>query len=84
MLVGETVNKAVLDCGASKTVCGKEWLQCYMDSLNEKTRSQIKEFTSDILFKFGVGKLKALKMVHLPVHLSDQQIGNTTGSCGGH
>lgn len=72
LLVGETINRAVLDCGASKTVCGLDWYQCYVDSLDRGTC--VKEFSSDSVFKFGVGKLKAEKMVHLPVTVFDQDI----------
>ena len=67
LLVGETVNKAVLDSGASKTVCGLEWYKCYLDSLDDELRKDLKEYTSDTIFRFGVGKLKAMKMAHLPV-----------------
>ena len=74
LLVGETVNKAVLDSGASKTVCGNEWYKCYVDSLEEKSRSLIKEYSSDTIFRFGVGRLKASKMVHLPVTLCNNEI----------
>ena len=72
--MGETINKAVLDCGASKTVCGNEWLKCYLDSIDEKTKGDIKEFPSNTIFKFGVGKLRALKMIHLPVHICNKEI----------
>ena len=74
LLVGETVNKAVLDSGASKTVCGKEWYDCYIESVDENTKKDLKEFPSDTVFRFGVGKLRALKMVHLPVKLCEKQI----------
>ena len=74
LLVGETVNKAVLDSGASKTVCGTEWFSCYVDSINEKSRKEIKEFPSESTFKFGVGRQKAIKMVHLPVVFCGQKI----------
>ena len=29
---GETLNLTVLDSGCAKTVCGEEWLKCYIDS----------------------------------------------------
>ena len=73
-LVGETVNKAVLDSGASKTVCGLEWYKCYIDSLDEQKRREVVEYPSETIFRFGVGKLKAIKMVYLPVVLCDKNI----------
>ena len=33
LLVDETINQAVLDCGASRTVCGTEWYTIYLESL---------------------------------------------------
>ena len=74
LLLEETINKAVLDSGASRTVCGKEWYDCYVDSLSQETRAGLKELPSDTIFRFGVGKLKADKLVHLPVKLSDKEI----------
>ena len=42
--LGETLNLAVLESGCTKTVCGEEWLRCYIDTLSE------------IELKFGDGK----------------------------
>ena len=74
LLVGETVNNAVLDSGASKTVCSLEWYNCYIDSLDEDTRTEVKEYSSDTIFRFGVGKLKARKMVYPPVVFCEKKI----------
>ena len=59
LLVGQTINQAVLDCGASQTVCGTEWYQCYLDSLGDEQLNQITESPSSTVFKFGVGSLKS-------------------------
>lgn len=74
LLVGETVNKAILDSGASQTVCGLEWYQCYIDSLDEKERNEVKESDSMVTFKFGVGKLEALKQSMIPVTVCNRSI----------
>ena len=50
---GETLNLAVLDSGCTKTVCGQEWLKCYIESLCDDDRKKIQEFTSETEFKFG-------------------------------
>lgn len=34
-------NCAVLDSACSSTVCGKTWLQTYLDSLDEEDRSKV-------------------------------------------
>ena len=39
----EVHNCAVLDCGCSSTVCGGKWLKCYLDSLDDKGRMNVKE-----------------------------------------
>ena len=31
-LLGETFNKALLDCGCTRTVCGCVWMICYLCS----------------------------------------------------
>ena len=74
LLVGETVNHAVLDCGASKTVCGLEWYTCFIESLTEEQREQSKEHPSDTIFKFGVGKLKAKFRAAIPVNICDEEV----------
>ena len=37
-ILGETLNLAVLDSGCTKTVCGKEWLKCYVHSPSEEKK----------------------------------------------
>ena len=74
LLVGQTVNHAVLDCGASQTVCGKEWFQCYVDSLDENELNKISEKPSSMVFKFGVGSMKAWKQATIPVSICDRDI----------
>ena len=55
-LVCESLASAVLDCGASKTVCGKIWYETYVDTLNEDEKAKVKNCISDNIFKFGDGK----------------------------
>ena len=67
-LVCESLASAVLDCGASKTVCGKIWYETYVDTLNEDEKAKVKNCVSDNIFKFGDGKIiKSLKCVEIPV-----------------
>ena len=40
-LTSETWSSALLDCGASKTVCGKEWLTQYINNLSDTDQSSI-------------------------------------------
>ena len=40
--MSETWSSALLDCGASKTVCGKEWLNQYISNLPQHQQQNIK------------------------------------------
>ena len=35
-LMGQTVNKAILDTGATTTVCGEDWIKLYEESLTKE------------------------------------------------
>ena len=48
-LMSETWSSAVLDCGASKTVCGKEWLNQYITNLPEQDQQRIAFIQSNII-----------------------------------
>lgn len=44
---------AVLDSGCNVTVCGRQWLQAYLDSLDEKDMGKVHYEKSQVNFKFG-------------------------------
>ena len=67
-VVSESLNCALLDCGCSSTVCGKNWLQCYLDTLPEGV--DLQERSSTKSFKFGPGQsYVSLKQVNIPVDI---------------
>lgn len=75
LFVGETVNKAVLDSGASKTVAGEVWYSCYLESLDDAVRATVKELPSDLMFSgIGAGKLEALKKVIIPARIGTRDM----------
>lgn len=37
--LGETLGSAVLDSGASGTVCGKKWYECFLETIPEKQKN---------------------------------------------
>ena len=41
-LVDDSKGCGVLDSGCTKTVCGKRWLQDYMNNLSDYERSMVK------------------------------------------
>ena len=81
LLVGEAINQAVLDCGASQTVCGTEWYKCFLESLGDDALEDVEEYNSNNIFKFGVGKLKASMMTKIPVTICGKKILLKVQSC---
>ena len=74
-LVAETWSSALLDCGASKTVCGKEWFQKYKQSLSNENQQKILTSDSNNTFRFGDGKReKSQKCVSLPATIGSMDI----------
>ena len=73
-LVAETWNCGLLDCGASKTVCGEKWLSEYVGSLSSEEQSKVRYFNSKSIYRFGDGKqIQAVGGARIPAH-----IGTTT------
>ena len=73
-LVGETIGHALLDTGASMTVCGENWYDRFIESIDEKEKSLVQENESEVVFKFGAGKLKAKKFALIPVTVFERDI----------
>ena len=75
----ETLNLAFLDSGCTKTVCGQEWLKCYIKSLCDDDRRKIQEFTSETKFKFGDGKVLASEeSVVIPCNIAVRNVSLKT------
>ena len=55
-LLSESFNLAVIDCGASKTVCGRVWLNVLLESLSPDQARKVSYESSDRVFKFGDGR----------------------------
>ena len=61
-LMAESSSSALLDCGASTTVCGKIWLDQFIQNLDKIDQDQIKFSKSSHIYQFGDGqKIKAIK-----------------------
>lgn len=73
-LMAESFNCAILDSACTSTVCGKDWLDCYLDSLEKNMLSKVKEYTGEMWFRFGDGQtLKSLKQVLIPCVIAGQK-----------
>ena len=63
----ETIGHIVLDSGCSRTVCGVEWFDTYIDTLNDRERRGIEYENTNSVFRFGDGQLlNSIKCVILP------------------
>ena len=73
--LGETLSYAILDSGCTKSFCGRVWLQCYLDALNESDKSSVQEQESSSKFKFGDGAVQtSLKKVIIPADINGTKV----------
>ena len=71
----EAKNIALIDCGAAKTVVGKQWFDIYESSLGEDEKRNIKEVTSFGSFKFGDGRIANSTVAKvIPVEVCGQKM----------
>ena len=74
-LLGQTLGATVLDSGCSRSVCGKTWYNCYLETLPDKIRDAIKVTDSKATFQFGNGEdLKSMFKVNIPCTLAGKKI----------
>lgn len=74
-LVHETMGCAVLDCGAPKTVCGKVWLDTFIEALSKEDQGRVTYTSTSNIYKFGNGRrVKAYTSVNLPVVLGKKEV----------
>jgi len=70
----ETLNHAVLDTGASETVCGDRWFNMYVNSLENEQLTQIHEESCNIMLNYGNGVMRASRKVTLPMIMTNQTV----------
>ena len=71
VLVSDSFNCAVLDSACSSTVCGEDWINCYLETLDKEHKKNVKTFKSKTWFKFGDGiKLQSLKKIRIPCEIA--------------
>ena len=72
---GETLNCAVLDSQCTKDVCGKTWLDSYLNTLTEKDAQNVLEESSSSSFRFVDENCKtANKSVTIPARIGNQDV----------
>lgn len=68
-------NCAVLDSACSSTVCGENWLQNYISSLNQIDKERIKQTVGTRTFKFGGGeRLRSKGEFKLPAVIAGKEV----------
>lgn len=78
-LNSESRGCAVLDTGCSTTVCGRNWLHNYLETLSEYERANIIEEVSSSSFTFGDGvTIGSQKRVILPCWIGGLRANITT------
>ena len=74
-LLGETLGHAVIDSGCPKTVCGKAWLNLYMDTLCRSDQLLIEKYADDTSFRFGDKQVYISKeMMVIPIQLGPHKL----------
>ena len=74
-LMSETWNAAVLDCGATKTVAGKTWVDHYVMCLSDDDKKLVKVQKSNTAFRFGDGnQVISEQNVTLPALLGNRSV----------
>ena len=75
-LVEESIGKALLDCGCTKTVAGQIWLDAYLSMLSNDQLKLVKYEEDFTVFRFGNGKESiSKKMVHIPATMGKRSVG---------
>ena len=74
-LMAETMNKAVIDSGCTKTCCGQKWYESYMDTLTDEELNSIEAKDTDSIFRFGDSPpVTAKKKVLLPMKIHNVKL----------
>ena len=75
IFVAESSVAAILDCGATATVAGKEWFESYCDGLTKDEQTKIEYYDSNSAFKFGCGeKYKSLYKAKIPAKVGSKSV----------
>ena len=76
-------NCAVLDSACSSTVCGENWLDNYINSLDKRDRLKVQQSISQKIFKFGGGtRLKSQGEYSIPAVIAGKEVTIKTDVAG--
>ena len=73
-LLGETFGYAIIDSGCTRTVCGRPWLNTYLETLSRCDQLLVEKHQDNCNFRFGDGKVVVSKeLIVIPVQFGSQQ-----------
>ena len=74
-LVGECLQKCILDSGCNQNVAGVEWSNDYVSSLEYADRMKVKASPSNTKFKFGDGRTyTAIEKLNVPAEIAKKKV----------
>ena len=74
-LIAEAWGAGLVDCGASKTVCGEKWLEVFISCLSREDQSDVTYFSSNSIFRFGDGdSVQAKQGVKIPAYIGNKRV----------
>ena len=74
-LVGETWGAGLLDCGASRTVNGSQWLEEYISALPTCDKSAVSYFANSTFYRFGDGvRVESKKSARIPAYIGSKKV----------
>ena len=72
-LVSETWNSGLLDCGATRTVCGLQWFREYVASLPSNDRTHVTIVPT--FYRFGDGvRVEAKESAKIPAYVGERRV----------
>ena len=73
--VSESLSSAILDSGATATVIGRIWIECYIETLSNEEKDKMYYGDSAKSFKFGSGKVfPALYRTRVPAKIGSRAL----------
>ena len=74
-LLGETFGHAIIDSGCSRTVCGRSWLESYLETLHRSEMLLVESHPDLVNFRFGDSEvIKSNELAVISVQFGSQQI----------
>ena len=68
------LNHMILDTGCPQNVAGKMWADCFIESLDDRMTTKVKQMSSNSKFKFGGGRiLQSLYCLEVPILIAGEE-----------